>query len=859
MSKLILIDGNSLINRAFYSMPPLSNKKGEYTNAVYGFINMLVKLITDINPSYIATAFDLKGPTFRHKMYPEYKANRKGMPDELASQLPILKTVLSAMDIKIFECEGVEADDIIGTVCNAYKNNDSLEILVLTADKDMLQLIDKNVTVLLTKKGITELHAVDEKVLKDEFFLTPKQVIDYKALLGDVSDNIPGVLGVGEKTAHDLILKFQSLESIYKNLESISGKLKEKLEQGKESAYLSQKLASINCGCHICDDIDLEKLRLVFPLNKSAYDVFEEYEFKTLLNKTNLFKDEYVKPASVLPAVKIEKIENLEGLKKLCELLKTKKQIAINIFADKINVAYDEKNEFVINLSDTFLPDVLNAASCVGALFAILKDDGIEKIVFDAKVISGFLRPFEAEIDGVKYDISIMKYLTGDNLKDSLQDVIYSEGLNSETLAAGMFVLKNTFLEKLRKFDALKIYDIELKLFKVLLDMEKTGFKIDAVELENFEKNYSKILSDLTDEIYNLADCKFNLNSPKQISEILFPKLNLKSGKKNKTGFSTDIEVLESLAGGHEVIGKLIKYRQFSKLYNTYIIGLKNVMDKKTNLVHTVFKQTLTSTGRLSSIEPNLQNIPVRDEEGLKIRKLFIKSGAGRKLIAADYSQIELRLLAHFSGDEKLIDAFSKNLDIHTITASQVFNLEPKNVTAKMRREAKAVNFGIIYGISDFGLAKQLECPVSVAKNYIKKYFETYPKIKEYLNGNVEFAKKNGYSKTMFNRIRVIKDINSTNYNLRSFSERAAMNMPLQGTAADILKIAMVGIYENFQKKNMKSKMILSVHDEIIIDAEISEMTIVENILKDCMENAVKLTVPLTVSVKKGDSWYDAE
>ncbi|MCL1901817.1 MAG: DNA polymerase, partial [Firmicutes bacterium] len=554
-----------------------------------------------------------------------------------------------------------------------------------------------------------------------------------------------------------------------------------------------------------------------------------------------------------------EKIENLERLKELSDLLKTKKQIAINLSADKINVAFDEKTEYEINLSDTFLPDVLNDRSCIKVLEDVLKDNDIEKVVYDAKGLSCLLGQYEAVIYGVKYDISIMKYLSGDILKDSLADVIYSEGLNSETPASGLFMLKNIFLEKLQKFDALKLYDVELKLFEILIDMEKTGFKIDAAELENFERKYSKLLADLSEEIYTLAGCKLNLNSPKQISEILFTKLNLKSGKKNKTGFSTDIEVLESLADEHEVIGKLIKYRQFSKLYNTYILGLKNVMDKKTNLVHTVFKQTLTSTGRLSSIEPNLQNIPVREEEGLKIRKLFIKSGEKRLLIAADYSQIELRLLAHFSDDEKLIDAFSKNLDIHAITAGQVFNVEPKKVSPKMRREAKAVNFGIIYGISDFGLSKQLEVPVGVAKSYIKKYFETYPKIKEYLNDNVEFAKKHGYSKTMFNRIRFIKDINSSNYNLRSFSERAAMNMPLQGTAADILKIAMVDIYENFQKQNLKSKMILSVHDEIIIDAEISECEKVEKILKDCMENAAVLKVPLTVSVKKGDSWYDAE
>ena len=858
MSRLILIDGNSLINRAFYSMPPLTNKKGEYVGAVYGFINMLVKLINDINPSYIATAFDLKGQTFRHKMYPEYKANRKGMPDELASQLTILKKVLSAMDIKIFECEGVEADDIIGTICNAYKKNDGLEISVLTADRDMLQLIDNNVNVLLTKKGITELHQVDKKVLKDEFFLTPKQVVDYKALLGDASDNIPGVLGVGEKTAHGLIEEFQSLENVYKNLENIPGKLKEKLEAGKDLAYLSQKLAAIDCNCHICDDIDLENFRLNFPFSKAAYDIFEVYEFKTLLNKPDLFSDEDIKRIN-FPAVRIEKIENLEKLKELINLLKTKKQIAFDFSSDKINIAYDENHEFIMSLSDTFFDDVLNAESCLDVLNDILKADGIEKVVFDAKTLSGLLEPFKAVIRGVKYDISIMKYLTGNNLKDSLADVIYSEGLNPETVAANLLLLKNIFLEKLKNFDALKIYNVELRLSKVLIDMEKTGFKIDADGLDEFEKAYSKTLAELSEEIYSLSECRFNINSPKQISEILFPKLNLKSHKKNKTGFSTDIEVLESLESEHEVIGKLIRYRQVSKLYNTYIVGLKNVMDKNTNLVHTIFKQTLTTTGRLSSIEPNLQNIPVRDEEGIKIRKLFIKSGEKRILIAADYSQIELRLLSHFSDDKKLIDAFNSNLDIHTITASQVFNVEPQSVTSKMRREAKAVNFGIIYGISDFGLSKQLEVPVNVARSYIKRYFETYPKIKEYLNGNVEFAKKYGYSKTMFNRIRIIKDINSSNYNLRSFSERAAMNMPLQGTAADILKIAMVDIFEKINAQNLKSKMILSVHDEIIIDAEISEKEKVEEILKSCMENAVKLKVPLTVSVKKGDSWYEAE
>lgn len=854
MSDLILIDGNSLINRAFYSMPPLS-VNGEYTNAVYGFLNMLVKLINDKKPKYIATAFDLKDKTFRHQIYSEYKANRKGMPDELAGQLPLLKNVLICMNIKIFECAGLEADDILGTISKKYKD---VKTSVLTADRDMLQLIDKNINVLLTKKGITDLLEVDENVLFNEFGLTAMQVIDYKALLGDASDNIPGVNGIGEKTALMLIQKYNSLDNIYAHIDEITGKLKENLINGKESAYLSLKLAAININCDICSNVSLEELRFDFPFNEKTFEIFNKYKFKSLLSRPELFKDNK-KAVPVFKEAKIIAVDNIDGLINLVSELENKQEIAIYFLDDKINIAYNTDTEYVINTSGTFLPDVINIDKAIDILKQVLENEKIKKTVFDAKAMLYFLKPYGVYLNGVLDDVCIMKYLTGENARENLSDLIFEESLNKDTKAADIFHLKNIYGKILTELDVINLYNIELKLYHILYAMEQEGFKIDEKELNEFSIKYRAVLDGLTKEIHLLAGEQFNINSPKQLAYILFDKLNLHSGKKTKSGFSTNIEVLESLNSSHEIIEKLIKYRQVSKLYGTYIEGLKNVVDKNTFIVHTVFKQTLTSTGRISSTEPNLQNIPVRDEEGREIRKLFVKRSNDHILITADYSQIELRLLAHLSGDKKLIDAYKNNLDIHTITASEVFGVPADKVDKNMRRAAKAVNFGIIYGISDFGLAKQLGIPVNTAKNYIKKYFDTYADVKNFMNGCIEFSKKTGYAKTMFNRIRNIKDINSNNYNLRSFSERVAMNMPLQGSAADILKIAMVKIDEEFKRKNLLSKLILTVHDELIIDALENEQAVVEEILKNCMENAASLKVPLTVNIEKGGSWYDAK
>ena len=853
MSDLILIDGNSLINRAFYSMPPLS-VNGVYTNAVYGFLNMLVKLINDLKPKYIATAFDLKDKTFRHELYSDYKANRKGMPDELASQLPILKEVLKSLNIKIFECSGFEADDILGTISKKYKN---AKTSILTADRDMLQLVDENINILLTKKGISELMTVDEKTLLNEFGLKPEQVIEYKALLGDASDNIPGVMGIGEKTALNLIQRYDSLDNIYNNIESEQGKLKEKLIAGKESAYLSKKLAAIKIDCDICQNVDLEELRYDYPFSDKTYKLFEMYKFKSLLDRAELFKADIVVAKSYEKAQVVE-VKDINSLNKLVDELFAKKKIAISFSNQKINLAYDKNTEYIIEISDTFLPDVLNISNVISALGGILKSDKVEKVVFDAKGILYFLKPFKGVLNGVCDDIGLMNYVLGGN-NDNLNDLIFNENLHPETEAVSIFYLHEILQPKLKENDLQKLYEIEFKLYYILYKMETEGIKVDKNELNNLSNKYNDILKQLTSEIYKLSDEEFNINSTKQLAHILFDKLGLDSGKKTKTGLSTDIEVLENLSGSHEIIDKLIKYRQISKLYGTYIEGLKNVIDKNTYLVHTVFKQTLTATGRLSSVEPNLQNIPVRDEEGREIRKIFVARSSDRILVTADYSQIELRLLAHLSKDKKLLNAYNNGLDIHAITASEVFNTPIDKVDKHQRRAAKAVNFGIIYGISDFGLSRQLAIPVSVAKGYIKKYFETYSKVEEYMNSCIEFAQKNGFVKTMFNRIRYIRDINSKNYNLRSFSERVAMNMPLQGSAADILKIAMVNVYDSIEKQGLRSKLILTVHDELLVDAFKDEQKIVEAILKECMENAVKIDVPLTVNIEKGDSWYDAK
>ena len=853
MGKFFIIDGNSLINRAFYATPPLTNSEGQMTNAVYAFTNILLKLIGDYNPSYLAVAFDMKAKTFRHGLYEGYKASRKGMPDELASQLPLLKELLTAMGIKILEEEGFEADDIIGTLAKRFPE----QTVIVTGDRDALQLIDESTSVFLTKRGLSDIQAVDAENIQEQFGLTPRQIIEFKALSGDASDEIPGVRGVGEKTALSLLQQYGDIDNLYKHINEIPGKLRERLLEGKESAYLSRELATICTNCNCCEEI--EDYTYIYPFSDEVRQVFSKLGFKTLLEKEHIFDSGAPSGKSQMPAPhSIIEIADERGLVSAAEALKGKKTIAV-YFWGGINLS-DGEAEYSINVSDTFLPDAVSFEKALYYLKPILEDEGKQIILFDIKSVLHLLKPYGARVANPCDDVCIMNYLASS--KEGAYDfskVMSAEGYLKEAPAFALYDLRERLLSKLERDGLLNLYsEIEFPLIFILYDMELAGFKVDADELNEFSKRFERELQILTEQIHSLAGEVFNINSPKQLSKILFEKLGLSHGKKTKSGLSTDVEVLLSISDKHEIVPLILRYRTISKLKGTYIDGIAAML-RPGDMVHTEFKQAQTSTGRISSVEPNLQNIPVRDEDGREIRRIFIPRDKNNVLISADYSQIELRLLAHFSGDETLIWAFNDEQDIHTITASQVFNVPFDKVTPEMRRSAKAVNFGIIYGISNFGLANQLGIMPSRAKVYIEKYFEKYARVKEYMSENVRFAKENGYSVTITGRRRYIPELKSPNFHVRGFGERAAMNMPLQGSAADLIKMVMINVHRRLQSENMRTKLILQVHDEIILDAPAAEKDMAMEILKQEMENVLKLRVPLKVSISWGKNWYDAK
>ncbi|NLK17904.1 MAG: DNA polymerase I [Clostridiales bacterium] len=853
MGKFFIIDGNSLINRAFYATPPLTNSEGQMTNAVYAFTNILLKLITEYKPAYLAVAFDMKTKTFRHGLYEGYKASRKGMPDDLASQLPLLKELLNAMGIAILEEEGFEADDIIGTLSKRFPE----QTVIITGDRDALQLVDDSTTVFLTKRGLSKIQAVDKNNIMELFGLTPRQVIDFKALCGDPSDEIPGVKGVGEKTALSLLQKYGDLESIYKNIDEIPGKLREKLLEGREAAYLSRELATIRTDCSCCQEI--ESYTYMYPFPDEVRQAFKKSGFKSLLEKEHIFISEGARLGhSQMPAAQIIVISDEAELSSAVEKLMGKERLAV-FFSSSINLC-DGPTEYVIPISDTILPDAISFDKALNYLKPILEDEGKSIILFDIKSVLHRLEPYGARVANPCDDVCIMNYLSSS--KEGAYDfgkIMSAEGYPKESPAFALYDMRERLLAKLERDNLLRLYrEIEFPLIFILRDMELSGFKVDMDELRELSKRFERELELLTDEIYRLAGEQFNLNSPKQLSKILFEKLQLSSGKKTKSGLSTDFEVLLSLAGQHEIIPLIIRYRTVSKLKGTYIDGIGGIV-RAGDMVHTEFKQAQTSTGRISSVEPNLQNIPVRDEDGRELRRIFIPREKDNILISADYSQIELRLLAYFSGDETLVWAFNNEQDIHAITASQVFNVPPEKVTPEMRRSAKAVNFGIIYGISNFGLANQLGIAPSRARVYIEKYFEKYSKVKEYMNENVRFAREHGYAMTITGRRRYIPELKSPNYHVRSFGERAAMNMPLQGSAADLIKMVMIRVFRRLKEENMRTKLILQVHDEIILDAPMCEKDKAVEIVKHEMENVMKLKIPLKVSVSWGKNWYEAK
>ena len=849
LKKLLIFDGNSIINRAYYGIRLLTNSKGEYTNGIYGFLNIFLKFFNEEKPDFVAVAFDLKDKTFRHKMYDGYKAQRKGMPDELASQMQPLKDVLDAMNVIRLEKSGFEADDIIGTVSKKC-DDENIKCVIVTGDKDDLQLASDNTTIKLvvTRMGNTETTDYDAKAVEEKYGVTPREFIAIKALMGDSSDNIPGVAGIGEKTAMALVEKYRSLDNLYENLADLKGATLKKITEGKDMAYLSYQLSEINREVPL--DEKLEDMAVKEPKTEELFNILNHLELKSIISKLDIEVAESSKAEYEI--INISSPDEIKSEKEFNYILDKDENEIKRLSFEKDGKVY---------VKDFLNP--LDFMAYIPVFKEVFENQNIKKLSHDIKSDMVFLkRTYDIDYKGEIFDTKIAAYLLDPSRSDYvLADLVSGfVGIGECNNYAGtLTALKDALLKQIEENEQNGLlFDIELPLVRVLASMENEGFKVDKDSLVEFSKMLSTKLSVLEKMIYEMAGEEFNINSPKQLGEILFEKLGLPAEKKTKTGYSTNAEVLEKLSYKYDIASLIIEYRTHAKLNSTYAEGLQTTVNPTDGKIHSSFNQTVTATGRISSTEPNLQNIPVRLELGREIRKMFIASG-DNILTDADYSQIELRVLAHVSGDETMISAFKNEQDIHTITASQVFKVPVEEVTSVMRTRAKAVNFGIVYGIGEFSLAKDIKVSVKEAKNYIESYFETYPKIKEYLDETIAFAKETGYVKTLANRRRYIPEIKSSNYNLRSFGERVAMNAPIQGYAADIIKIAMVKVFERLEKENLKSKLILQVHDELIIDTVPEEKDIVAQILKEEMENAVSLSVPLKADMKTGNSWFETK
>ena len=831
----MLLDGNSIFNRAYYALPVLNDKGGKNINAVYGFMNILVKAMTELNPTHIAVAFDKRGHNFRKDIYQGYKATRRPMPDDMARQMPVLQELLADMKIKTVDSAGVEADDIIGTLTKRF----GVPTLIITGDKDMFQLVDEKTTVLLTKRGVSETEAVTPALLLENYGLKAEQVVEYKALRGDASDNIPGVKGIGEKGAVSLLLEYGTVDNIYAHIDEIKGALRTKLVEGKQSAYMSRELATIRTDADIpCRFEECERPKVYGAEVKKT---FEWLEFRSLLKRLPVVGD--VREQKL--ETEVIKITDTEELRQLAR--RSCDEVAV-LIDENIYVSFEDGKEYEIPITHNFL-DGIRYPEALEALKPLFGGEG-GKIVYDSKSMKHALDEFGITLSNVKWDISIMQYLVEYRAFKELKALV--ERYEVAPHACGLRQLKEILAAQMEEAGVVRLYhEIEMPLAEVLFEMEKTGVAADTEVLNRLGAEYTAEIESVSEEIYSLAGERFNISSSMQLSRILFEKLGLPTYKKTKKGFSTDTEVLNKLMNLHPLVPLVLKYRQVTKLNSTYIEGIRPYV--RDGVIHTKYNQTLTSTGRLSSSEPNLQNIPVRDEAGKEIRRMFVPQQD--VLISADYSQIELRLLADFSRDASLIDAFNRGEDIHAIVAAEIFGIPKELVTANMRRNAKVVNFGIIYGMSDFGLSESIGVSVAKAREYIKTYYERYPTIKNYLNGNVEQARKTGYVTTITGRRRQIPEINSSNFQLRSFGERAAMNMPLQGSAADIIKLAMIRVNNLLVSGGYKSKLIMQIHDELIVEAPENEKKQAAQILKSCMENAFPLDVPLTVDMTEGKSW----
>ena len=832
MKNLIIIDGNSIINRAYYGVRPLSTQSGIPTNAIYGFMNIMLKYIDEYNPDYLCVAFDLKAPTFRHKMYELYKAQRKGMPDDLAVQLPHLKEVLSAMNILQLSLEGYEADDIIGTVSRLCDEK-GIICNVVTGDKDDLQLASQNTKILLTttRMGQTTTEVFDDKAVFEKYGVTPEEFISVKALMGDSSDNIPGVKGIGEKTAFDLLANFHTLDNLYDNIESESIKksAREKLIAGREDAYMCHTLCKIDRNVPM--EFDFERALYTSPDNKALSEKLAELELRKIAQRLSLDTLPTVPQCPPGESADMKIIEECSRLTDFFFLLKE----------ESIEFLFDGK-------AYTASADMLKE---------IFESDSIKKYTHEYKKVRHYLSGKGIDLKGEYYDSEIAAYIIDPTKSEYNIDELFGQHSLSPSVISFPELYKKQYAQIKENSQEYLLDEIELPLVNVLYDMECAGFKIDRDELSAFAKLLGERITALEDAIYFMAGEKININSTKQLGKLLFEDIGLPVVKKTKTGYSTDSSVLEKLRGKHEIIDSIIEYRHLAKLKSTYADAFLPLLDDESR-IHSTLKQTVTQTGRISSAEPNLQNIPVRTEIGREIRKMFVAK-EGYLLVGADYSQIELRVLAHISGDETMVNAFINDEDIHTITASQVFKIPPFLVTDTMRSRAKTVNFGIIYGQSEFSLAGDLKISRKEAKEYIDSYFENYSGVKEYMDKTIEKAKEDLFVTTMFNRRRYIPELAATNFNLRSFGERAAMNSPIQGTAADIIKIAMVKVYRALKEYCPDARLILQIHDELICEVPEASAVMVEELLKKEMENAVKLSVPLKADVKTGKSWFETK
>ena len=878
--RLIIIDGNSIINRAFYALPDMSNSEGLKTNAIYGFTRMLFKIIDDYKPTHISVAFDKKAPTFRHQEFADYKAGRKKMPDELRQQLEPLKELLDVFNIHRMEMAGYEADDLIGTVSKMGEDND-YTVYIVTGDKDAIQLASNKTTTLITKKGVGEVEEYNYDSVIERYEMTPTQFIDLKGLMGDKSDNIPGVPGIGEKTGIKLIKEFSSIENLIENTDKLKGSVKKKIEENKEQAVFSKKLATIIRDVPI--EINLDELSYGDYDRSKVIEEFKRFGFNTLIKQVMDMDGDGSTEEEV--ALNIKHLDNIEEFKKEVEnnkklYIKTVSRVG-NILDKKIIYVFVTANgEDIYYIKEDELDLIKD----------IISNEEIKKIGYNLKDDYLAFKPYDIEIKNLYFDITIAEYLIDSKSSTSYEcsaiamkyltrkvkseEDLLGKGakakkfqdLDLEELSTYFATILNVvysvsaMMEKTVKHMDMEylFYDVEMPLVEVLGSMEYEGMKVDRNQLNELGEKFKGIITKLEEEIFELAGEKFNINSPKQLGVILFEKLELPVVKKTKTGYSTNADVLEKLRDKHEIIDKITEYRQIVKLNSTYVEGLVGIINPISGRIHSSFNQTITTTGRISSTEPNLQNIPVKTEMGREIRKVFIADD-NCKLVDADYSQVELRVLAHMSEDEHMIEAFQNDEDIHAKTASQIFGVDINEVTSLQRSEAKAINFGIVYGKTDFGLSQDLNIPVAKAKAYIDSYFENYSKIKDVMDSAISEGKEKGYVLTIFNRRRYIPEINSSNFMVRKQGERFAMNAPIQGSAADIIKIAMVNVYTRLKDEKLKSKLILQVHDELIVEAVEEELDKVSIIVREEMESAVNLHVHLDVDLNIGTSWFETK